>query len=256
MRLGVRVGEGSARLHDGMMRGLHVPILEFDEIWGYVGCKQKRLLPGEMERGDTYTFIALASTQKAIVSYATGKRDEATTRSFVNDVWERITNQPQITTDGWGPYVGAIAECFAGKADYTQLVKHYASDVQAARRYSPPQVVRVAHRVVSGSPKRPSTSYVERQNLTVRMSQRRFTRLTNGFSKKLANHKAAVALYVAHYNFCRVHEALRVTPAMQLGVTDHIWEIGELVGAALDGVLPMPPGERHGPFRVIAGGVS
>ena len=234
MRLGVKVGEGCAALHDRMMQGLQVPILEFDEIWGYVGKKQRLTAKGETDVGDQYTFIALDATHKAIISHKTGKRNEATTREFVNDVWERIINRPQITTDGFGPYIEAIAECFGDGADFAQLVKHYAADhsVEAKRRYSPPHVVRVDRLVVSGHPRHVSTSYIERSNLTLRMQQRRFTRLTNGFSKKLRNHKAAVALYVAHYNLCRVHETIRVTPAMALGVTDHIWTIGELVGVA------------------------
>ncbi|HEX9808872.1 MAG TPA: transposase, partial [Alphaproteobacteria bacterium] len=148
--------------------------------------------------------------------------------------------------------------CFGDGADFAQLVKHYAAEntVNAARRYSPPHVVRVEKLVVSGRPARRhvSTSYVERQNLSLRMQQRRFTRLTNGFSKKLENHKAAVSLYVAHYNLCRVHEALRVTPAMALGVTDHIWSIGELIEAATMGGAPEPEGRRVGGFRVIDGG--
>ena len=258
MRLGVRVGEGCARLHDHMMRGLQVPILEFDEVWGYVGKKQRRTEPGETDKGDQYTFTALDATGKAIISYVTGKRTEDNTRAFVNDVWERIINRPQITTDGFGPYVDAVAECFGDDADYAQLVKHYAAEhsVEAKRRYSPPHVVRVERRVVSGRPRHVSTSYVERSNLTLRMQQRRFTRLTNGFSKKLQNHKAAVALFVSHYNLCRVHETIRITPAMALGVTDHIWTIGELVEAALEGVIPEPPGERYGRFRVIDGGAK
>jgi IS1 family transposase len=260
MRLGVRVGEGCERLHDALMCDLQVPILQFDEIWGYVGKKQRQVQPGEIGVGDFYTFIALDATNKAIVSYRTGKRNEATTRDFVNDVWERIINRPQITSDGFGPYIPAIAECFGDGADYAQIVKHLAAEhsVQAARRYSPPHVVRVERMDVSGMPddRHVSTSYVERQNLTLRMQQRRFTRLTNGFSKKVQNHKAAVGLYVAHYNLCRVHEALRITPGMALGVTDHIWTIGELVEMALSGNTPEPQGRRHGRFRVIDGGAK
>ena len=253
MRLGVRVGEACARLHDRMMRDLQVPILEFDEIWGYIGKKQRRVEPGETDKGDQYTFTALDATSKTIISYVTGKRNEATTRAFVNDVWERIVNRPQITTDGWKPYIDAVAECFGDGADFAQLVKHYAAEhsVEAKRRYSPPQVVWVEQRVVSGRPRHISTSYVERSNLTLRMQQRRFTRLTNGFSKKLRNHKAAVALYVAHYNLCRVHETIRMAPAMALGVADHIWTIGDLVGAAINSES-VPP--RYAPFTVIDGG--
>ncbi len=257
MRLGARVGEGCARLHDRMMRGLQVPILEFDEIWEFVGKKQRRTRPEETDKGDQYTYIALDATRKAIVSYMTGKRNESTTRAFVHDVWTRIVNRPQITSDGYGPYIEAIAEAFGDGADFAQLVKHYSAEqaVEAARRYSPARVVRVERMMVSGRPdnRRVSTSYVERSNLTLRMQQRRFTRLTNGFSKKLENHAAAVSLYVAHYNLCRVHEALRTTPAMALGVTDHIWTIGELIEAATG---PEPKGRTVGRFRVIDGGLS
>ena len=240
------------------MRDLQVPILEFDEIWGYVGKKQRQTEADETDKGDQYTFIALDATSKVIISHITGKRNEATTRVFVNDVWERIMNRPQITTDGYGPYLDALAECFGNGTDFAQLVKHYAVDhsVQAARRYSPPHVVRVERTVVSGRPHDISTSYVERSNLTLRMQQRRFTRLTNAFSKKLRNHKAAVALYVAHYNLCRVHETLRITPAMALGVADHIWDIGELIDAATEPEMPEPQGRRVGRFRVIDGGLD
>jgi IS1 family transposase len=257
MRLGVRVGEGCARLHDRLMCDLSVPILECDEIWSYVGKKQRRIEPGETDKGDQYTYLALDATRKAIISFVVGKRSPTTTRLFINDLWERIINRPQITTDGYGPYTDAIAEAFADGVDFAQLVKSYSAEhsVQAARRYSPAQVVRVSRQIVSGQPDRRhiSTSYVERTNLTLRMQQRRFTRLTNGFSKKLENHRAAVALYVAHYNLCRVHEALRITPAMALGVADHIWTIGELIEAATAGHEPPP---SYQPFQVIEGGLS
>ena len=258
MRLGVRVGEGCARLHDDMMRGLQVPILEFDEIWGYVGKKQRRTGLGETNKGDQYTFTALDATGKAIISFVTGKRTAATTRAFVADVAERVINRPQISSDGFSPYVDAIERAFGADVDYTQLVKHYEAEhaVEAKRRYSPPDVVRVHQRHVSGRLHHASTSYVERSNLTVRMQQRRFTRLTNAFSKKLRNHRVAVALFVAHYNLCRVHETIRMTPAMALGVADHIWTIGELVEAATAPETPEPEGERVGRFRVIDGGLS
>ncbi len=260
MRLGVRVGEGCARLHDRLMRDLNVPILECDEIWSFIGKKQRHTEPSETDKGDQYTYLALDATRKAIISYTVGKRNPETTRVFINDLWERIINRPQISTDGYGPYIDAIDEAFADGVDFAQLVKNYSAEhsVQAARRYSPGHVVRVKRQVMSGQPdrRRISTSYVERSNLTLRMQQRRFTRLTNGFSKKLENHRAAVALYVSHYNLCRVYETIRITPAMALGVTDHIWTIGELIEAAMEGVLPEPEGKLVGRFRVIDGGLS
>ncbi len=260
MRLGVRVGEGCAKLHDGMMRDLNVPILELDEIWSYVGKKQKNVKLGETDKGDWYTFIGLDATNKAIVSYLTGKRSAGATQAFVADLRERVVNRPQITSDGFSPYVDAVELAFGADADFAQLIKHYAkvSGNEASRRYSPGHVVAVESQVVAGEPdkRRISTSFVERQNLTLRMQQRRFTRLTNGFSKKLENHKAAVGLYVAHYNLCRVHEAHRITPAMALGVTDHIWSIGELVESALSGEIQEPVGRKVGGFRVIDGGLN
>jgi hypothetical protein len=165
----------------------------------------------------------------------------------------RVLGAPEISSDGWNCYPSAIEDAFGIDVTYGQIQKHYgvqACVVEAARRYSPAQVVGVSKLRVVGHPRHISTSYVERQNLTLRMQQRRFTRLTNAFSKKLENHEAAVALYAMAFNFCRVHETLRVTPAMQLGVMDHIWSIGELVDAALNNEAPKPA------FRVIQGGKS
>lgn len=238
MRLGVRVGIGCEKIHDTLMRGLHVPRIELDEAWSYVGKKQKRVQPDELEtKGDQYVFIAMAGAAKAIVAYYTGKRTLESTRAFLWDLRERVYGAPEIISDGFNAYPKAVHEAFGPNCTFGVIDKHYAAPqaVEAARRYSPAEVVRVTTRAVVGRPAHYSTSYVERQNLSLRMAQRRFTRLTNGFSKKLENHYAAVALYVSHYNFCRVHEALRITPAMQLGVTDHVWSIGELVDAALTG---------------------
>jgi IS1 family transposase len=259
MRLGVRVGDGCARLHDAMMRDLQVSILEFDEIWAFVGKKQRRA-GDDRASGDQYTFTALDATCKAIISYRTGKRTAENTRAFVHDVRARVINRPQITSDGFEPYGVAMEEAFGIDVDYAQLVKIYKAEParDAARRYSPGYVVGVERARMVGRPRpeRVSTSYVERSNLTLRMQQRRFTRLTNGFSKKLDNHQAAVSLYVGHYNLCRVHETLRITPAMALGVADHIWTVGELIEAALEGVARGPVGRMHGRFRVIDGGLS
>jgi len=259
MRLGVRVGEGCAILHNHLMRNLHVNLLEFDEAWSYVGKKQKRLTPADgRDKGDQYVFVALDATRKAIISYAVGKRDGENTNAFAADVRARVVNRPQISSDAFKPYVEAIDLTFGIDVDYAQIVKQYEGEPgpDAARRYSPGWVVGVRKQRIVGRPvkARVSTSYVERSNLTIRMQSRRFTRLTNAFSKKLENHKAAVALYVAHYNLCRVHETLRMTPAMALGVTDHIWTIGELIDAALDGTILEPTGRRVGRFTVIDGG--
>lgn len=258
MRLGERVGRGCAELHDRMMVGIRTGRLELDEIWGYVGKKQKRVERHELShKGDQYTFIALASSAKAIVSYRTGKRDSENTDLFVQDLRERVLGAPEISTDGFLPYQNAIRDAFNGRASHGVIVKTYSvvnlAVKDAARRYSPAEVVSVDREAVSGIPAHISTSYVERQNLTLRMTQRRFARLTNGFSKKLTNHAAAVSLYVSHYNLCRVHEALRTTPAVALGIADRVWTIGDLI----DAVLPLEPNKpvrtvRN--FQVIDGG--
>jgi IS1 family transposase len=273
MRLAVRVGEGCLHLHNAKMRRLQVGRIELDEIWGFVGKKQKMVTPTDSDMvGDQYTFIALAGAAKAIITYRTGKRNGANTQAFCDDLRRRVIGQPEISADGFQAYPWAVSLAFGENASFGVIEKHYAVNgtPEASRRYSPGQVVGVSKNAVFGKPAHISTSYVERQNLTLRMSQRRFTRLTNGFSKTYLNHCAAVALYVMHYNFCRVHEALRVTPAMQLGVTDHIWTIGELVEAALK-AAPMPPpgtgtpqdptpgpsptGRKVGRFTVIDGGI-
>jgi hypothetical protein len=180
-----------------------------------------------------------------------------TTCIFMSDLRQRIINQPVINSDAFSAYPEAVERYFGHGVSYGQIVKSYAGEPpkDAARRYSPGYVVGVETRVVSGRPGRISTSYIERQNLSLRMAQRRFTRLTNGFSKKLRNHKAAVALYVAHYNLCRVHETLRITPAMALGITDHVWSVAELVSAATT-EAPITDRPRFGRFRVIDGGLS
>ena len=271
MRLGARIGAGCAALHDMLMRDLHAPIIEMDELWSFVGKKQKRLKPEDgADKGDQYVFIALDAINKAILSYRVGKRDGETTREFVADLRSRILNAPQISTDGYEPYVGAIAAAFGEDVHYGQIVKHFRGEppINAARRYSPGWVVGVSKRRVAGFPPDMliSTSYAERQNLTVRMQTRRFTRLTNGFSKKLDNHVAAVALYVAHYNLCRVHETLRITPGMAMGVAGRVWTISDLIRAAEEAaardngdegpVVPPPPPPARPALRMIRGGLA
>lgn len=258
--LALRVGRGSAELHDRMMVGVRTSRLELDELWAFVGKKQKNTRQLETEKGDQYTFIALASSAKAIISYRTGKRDSANTDDFVQDLRQRVIGAPEISTDGFGPYRNAIRDAFNNRAAHGVVQKTYSvTDLRkdAAHRYSPAAVVAVAYDVVSGVPAYISTSYVERSNLSLRMACRRFTRLTNGFSKKLEQHAMAVSLYVAHYNLCRVHESIRTTPAVALGIADRVWTIGDLLDAALatqpiDPIITAP--DRRRAFRVIEGG--
>ena len=239
MRLGRDVGEGCARLHDRLFKDLQVNLLEVDELWSYVAKKQGHLKPGDsVEFGDWYTFLGLDANRKAIVSYLTGRRDGDSTDAFCADLRARILNRPQISSDGYQPYVSAIEEAFGADVDYGQIVKEYAGStevVPVSHRYSPPRVVRTERIKVAGEPDpdKISTSYVERNNLNVRMGNRRFTRLTNAFSKCQRNHAASVALYVCYHNLCRVHTTLRTTPAMAMGLTDHVWSVEELVVAAL-----------------------
>ena len=262
MRLGARVGAGCQKLHDRTMHSLRVGRIELDEIWSFVGKKQKQVTPRDVAvKGDQYVFIALASSAKAILTYRIGKRTPATTEAFVHDLSERVLGAPEISTDGFHPYLPTIRDAFGSRASHGVITKTYSvthlAVKDAARRYSPAQVVAVDRQVVAGNTAMEiSTSYVERQNLTLRMTQRRFGRLTNAFSKTLQNHAAAVDLYVAHYNFCRVHETLgRSTPAMALGLTDHVWSIGELIEKALANV-PDTLGRRREPvsLTVIDGG--
>ncbi len=248
------------------MVGVRVNRIELDEVWSFVGKKQKRVRPHEaFAKGDQYTYIALAGTQKAIISYRIGKRDGHNTDEFVQDLRQRVLGAPEISTDGYHPYKLSVRDAFRNSA-HGVIVKTVAIvDLRkdAAHRYSPAEVVAVSREAVAGVPMEISTSYVERANLSIRMGSRRFTRLTNGFSKKLENHAAAIGLYVAHYNFCRVHEALtpdarhQNTPAMALGLTDHIWSISELLDLALAVAPPAPTDsapDRRRRFRVIEGG--
>jgi IS1 family transposase len=260
--LALRMGRGCAELHDRMMVGLHVNRCELDELWSYVGKKQKNVKKQELAvKGDAYTYVALAASTRAIISYRTGKRDTDNTMEFIHDLRERVIGSPEISTDGFHPYKLAIRNVFGNRIAHGVIVKTYSvtnlAVKDAARRYSPAEVVAVERDVVSGVPAQISTSYVERSNLTLRMSSKRFARLSNGFSKKLEPHCAAVSLYVAHYNLCRVHEALRSTPAMALGIADRVWTIGDLIDAAL-ATQPITPEttapDRRKWFRVIEGG--
>jgi hypothetical protein len=243
---GMEIGEACRRLHNVLMQALQVDVLEFDEIWGFIGKKQRRVRPLDpIDFGDQYTFIGLDANRKAIVSYLVAKRTAEAATAFAEDTRRRIMGSPQITTDGFPGYPGAIAAAFGKGADYSMIIKEYGDPAQNRGddiRYSRSKCTKSEKVPVSGTPdpSRISTSYVERQNLTMRMGVRRQTRLSNAFSKKLRNHAAAIALYAAHYNFVRVHETLKTTPAVALGVADHPWSIGELIESALS-IAPEQP---------------
>ena len=263
-RVAMAVGRGCAELHDRMMVGLHVHRVELDELWAYVGHKRNpqagpKRHPSPV-MGDQYTYVALASATRAIIGYRTGKRDSATTDDFIQDLCGRVIGSPEISTDGLHYYKPAIRDAFGKRATHGVINKTYSvthlNVTEASRRYSPAQVVAVERVVVEGEPEQISTSYVERSNLTLRMASKRFARLSNGFSKKIDCHLAAVSLYVAFYNLCRTHEALRMTPAMALGIADRVWSIADLIEAALKAVPPVPtptPAQRRRSFRVIQG---
>ena len=233
----VRVGRGCAVLLDKMMRNLTCERLELDEIWSYVHTKQRHLHDAsDATHGDRWVFVAIDADTKLIPCFRVGDRDAATTRAFVEDLAGRLTNRVQISADGFGPYVNAIEDAFGADVDFGTVLKEYEAEPLGPGRYSPPHVTKVTKTVVTGDPNVAliSTSYVERQNLTIRMRTRRFTRLTNAFSKKLENHGAAVALHMAAYNLVTVHQTLRVTPAMAANVTQNVWSMEELLDRALE----------------------
>jgi IS1 family transposase len=236
MKLGVEMGEACARYQDETLRELTCKRLQVDEIWSFVYSKAKNILQdrlGEFGVGDVWTFSAIDADTKLIPSFLIASRDAESATEFMQDLASRLVNRVQLTTDGHKMYLSATEEAFHGTVDFAQLVKMYGADAaEGEKRYSPAVCIGCERTAVTGQPdpKHVSTSYVERSNLAVRMSVRRFTRLTNAFSKKLRNHAAAVALFTAHYNFCRIHQTLRVTPCMAAGVMARVWSIADLVG--------------------------
>jgi IS1 family transposase len=234
MRLGVAVGQGCTAMMDAKMRDLPCNRLEMDEIWGFVGKKEKHVREGEDGVGSVWTFCAIDAETKLVPAFRCGDRSKATADAFVADVASRIRNRVQISTDGLKAYVGAIEDAFGGEVDYGQIFKTYGTESQhPQRRYSAPEMVSVEKKVIVGSPdfKLISTSYVERLNATTRLHMRRLTRLTLAFSKKRENFDAAVGLHFAYYNFVKRHNTLRCTPAMAAGVADTFWSVGDLVEA-------------------------
>jgi IS1 family transposase len=233
-RLLIAVGANCSSLFDDNVRNVRVRYVEADEIWTYVGKKNRHVTDEDpAEFGDQWVFVAMDAETKLIPSYVIGKRTRETTYRFLLDLQSRIADARfQLTTDGYHFYTRGVEDVFAGQADFAQLIKLYSNEVKAGNeRYSPSAIVEIISRVRDGDPDEEhiSTSYVERQNLTMRMQMRRFTRLTNAFSKRLQSLKAACALHFAHYNFCRVHSSLRVTPAMAAGIAQEVWPLIALV---------------------------
>lgn len=237
LNLLVRVGDGCTALLDEKMVDLNCRRLEIDEIWGFVGKKQRHVKAEDdaSRIGDTWTYVAIDADTKLVPCFLVGKRTAESTDAFVGDLASRLRYRVQISTDGLRMYADAIPAAFAGDVDYAQIVKQYEAEATGPGRYSPPKVTATEKTPVCGAPVKElvSTSYVERQNLTMRMSIRRLTRLTNGFSKKLENHIAATSLHFAHYNFVRMHSTLRATPAMAAGISPTLWSMGELLDASL-----------------------
>jgi IS1 family transposase len=231
-KLLVELGEACSAYQHTALVNLPCKRVQADEIWSFVGAKDVNVTADrEGFAGSVWTWTAICADTKLCVSYLVSDRSPASAYEFMMDVASRLKNRVQLSTDGHRPYLEAVETAFGGQIDYAQIVKVYGADPEGERRYSPAICLSCDVRVIAGSPdpKHISTSYVERQNLTMRMSMRRFTRLTNAFSKKVENHAAAVALYFMFYNFARVHQTLRVTPAMEAGLADHVWTIEEIV---------------------------
>jgi len=238
-KLLIDVGIACERYQDATLRDIKVKRIQCDGIWSFIYAKAKNLpepLRGAWGVGDVWTWTAIDADTKLVPSWAVGRRDGATAHAFIQDLASRLGHRVQITTDGHKVYLEAIEGAFGADVDYAMLVKIYGGDgaQQAETRYSPAECLGAREICITArpDPAHISTSYVERHNLTMRMSMRRFTRLTNAFSKKVDNHKAALALYFMHYNFGRIHKTLRVTPAMEAGKADHVWSLEEIAGLA------------------------
>ena len=240
-KLLVEVGAACEEYQDKALRNLKCQRIQCDEIWSFVYAKNRNVPEehkGEWGYGDVWTWVAIDADTKLVPSWAVGRRDGFTASAFIRDLADRLTSRVQLTTDGNKVYLEAVEGAFGNAIDYAMLVKMYEGDsgknVPAERRYSPAVCTGSRQQPITGDPDPAlvSTSFVERQNLTMRMSMRRFTRLTNAFSKKVENHKAMIALHYMHYNFGRIHKTLRVTPAMEAGVADHVWSLEEIAKLA------------------------
>ncbi len=227
-------GEAFSNYQDRTLRGLTCKRLQVDEIWAFVYSKAKNTPTAKAASegaGDCWTWMAIDADTKLIPSFYVGARDAYAAQAFIGDLASRLTNRVQLTSDGHKPYLEAVEQSFGADIDYAMLIKHYGEPTGGIGRYSPGECVGIDLRRVEGRPEiaHVSTSYAERANLTLRMGSRRFTRLTNAFSKKVQNHEHSVAIHTMHYNFVRIHQTLRVTPAMAAGVSDTLWELADMV---------------------------
>ena len=237
MTLNLKVGEGCARVMDDLMHGLDSKIIQMDEIWGFVAKKQRNVsIDDSPEVGDVWTFIAVDADSKIVPCYRIGKRDLQNATAFVSDLASRLNNRIQLSSDALNSYPQAVERAFGCEVDYAQLIKVYATtaDIGPQARYSPGEVIDTEKTVIMGFPDEAkiSTSYVESQNLTLRMHCRRLTRLTNAFSKKLDSFKAAIGLHFGYYNFVKRHNTLRMTPAMAAGIEPSFWSVADLIDRA------------------------
>ena len=235
LKLLADIGKACAEYQNEVMKELPCKKIQCDEIWSFCYAKDKNVpkdKKGKFGYGDIWTWTAICADSKLVPSFYIGTRDLASAKVFMNDLASRMKHRIQITTDGHKAYIEAVEDAFGSEVDYSQLVKLYGVErIEAEARYSPAKCIGAKKQRINGNPDDDSvsTSYVERQNLTIRMSMRRFTRLTNAFSKKVDNLHHALALHFMYYNFCRIHQTLRVTPAMAAGVTDKLWEIEDII---------------------------
>ena len=242
LRLLETVGKACAEYQDAALRNIPAKRVQIDEIWSFCFAKAKNAKPHHFENGgyagDVWTFAAIDADTKLVISWLVGGRDAGSASYFLRDVADRLANRIQLTTDGHRMYLTAVPDAFGNQIDYAQLVKVYGNDPEGHKRYSPAHITATTQAAIIGDPdpEHVSTSYIERQNLTMRMQMRRFTRLTNAFSKKIENHMHQVALFYMWYNFARVHQTLRVTPAMEAGLSQHVWSIQEIVSLS---VMPL-----------------
>jgi IS1 family transposase len=233
-RLLIDAGRACGEYQDRVLRNLPCKRVQLDEIWSFVYAKQDNIAKAKKQNlayGDAWTWTAICADTKLLISTLVGKRDTDYAVHFVFDVRSRLANRVQVTSDGHRPYLAAMDTAFGDDVDYAMLVKHYGADPQGEKRYSPAKCIGAHREVITGNPDRKhiSTSYAERHNLTMRMHMRRFTRLTNAFSKKIENHSYQVALHAMYYNFVRIHQTLKVTPAMAAGVTTRLWEMEDVI---------------------------